>query len=72
MATSPTLRPGGVGDRIEDAVEWIEMEVRHAIGYVNDAVVPQVRAESITALRGVADRLHGLANRLDQSKGKRC
>jgi len=70
MATNPPPRSGSVGYRFEEAVELIEMEMRHAIGYVNDAVIPQVRAESITALRGVADRLHGLANRLDQAKGK--
>jgi hypothetical protein len=71
MATNPPPRPGSVGDRIEEAVELIEMEVRHAIGYVNDAVIPQVRAESVTALRGIADRLHELADRFDQAKGKR-
>ena len=37
---------GGVGRRIEEAIELIEMELRHAAAYVNDAVIPQVRAES--------------------------
>ena len=61
--------PGGVGRRIEEAVELIEMEVRHAIAYVNDAVVPQVRGESIKALRTVAETLRDLADRIDQAKG---
>jgi translation elongation factor EF-Tu-like GTPase len=65
----PPGPPGGVGRRIEEAVELIEMEVRHAIAYVNDAVVPQVRGESIKALRTVAETLRDLADRIDQAKG---
>ncbi len=63
--------PGGVGSRIEEAVELIEMELRHAIAYVNDAVVPQVRKESITALRTTADKLRDLADRFEQQRGPR-
>jgi hypothetical protein len=61
----PTL-----GQRIEEAVELIEMEVRHAAAYVNDAVIPQVRTESISALRTVADSLRKFADRLDQQHGQ--
>jgi hypothetical protein len=60
-----------VGARIEEAVELIEMELRHTIAYVNDAVVPQVRKESITALRTVSDKLRALADRFEQSRGPR-
>jgi hypothetical protein len=69
MSGYPPPGPGnfGVGRRIEEAVELIEMELRHAIGYVNDAIVPQVRSESISAMRTVADKLRSLADRLDQS-----
>jgi hypothetical protein len=63
--------PGGVGARIEEAVELIELELRHAIAYVNDAVVPQVRKESISALRTVSDKLHELADRFDPDRGPR-
>lgn len=42
------------------------MELRHAVAYVNDAVVPQVRRESISAMRSVADTLHNLADKLDR------
>lgn len=59
--------PGGVGHRIEEAIELIEMELKHAIGYVNDAVVPQVRKESISAMRKVSDTLRNLADRMDQA-----
>lgn len=62
---------GGVGDRIQEAVELIEMELRHAIAYVNDAVVPQVRSESISALRTVADKLRDLADRFERDRGPR-
>ena len=63
--------PGGVGQRIEEAMELIEMELRHTIAYVNDAVVPQVRKESITAMRKMADTLRNLADRIEQQKGPR-
>ncbi len=45
------------------------MELRHAIAYVNDAVVPQVRTESISAMRKLSDKLRVLADRMDQKKG---
>jgi hypothetical protein len=47
------------------------MELRHAIAYVNDAVVPQVRTESISAMRKLSDKLRVLADRMDQQKGPR-
>ena len=75
MCMNPSPGPGpysgGVGARIEEAVELIEMELRHAVAYVNDAVVPQVRKESITALRTVSDKLRELADRFDENKGPR-
>ena len=58
---------GGVGRRIEEAVELIEMELRHTIAYVNDAVIPQVRRESISAMRTVEETLRNLADRVEQS-----
>jgi len=45
------------------------MELRHAIAYVNDAVVPQIRSESVSAMRKVADTLRNLADRIDQQRG---
>lgn len=73
MSTNPPPGPppgtnfGGVGQRIEEAVELIEMELRHAIRYMNDEVAPQVRRESVSALRTVADRLREVADRFEQS-----
>jgi len=68
----PGPPPGGdLGSRIEEAVELIEMELRHAIAYVNAAVVPQVRSESISALRKVSDKMRELADRFEQGGGPR-
>jgi len=67
----PGPGPGGVGHRIEEAIELIEMELRHTIAYINDAIVPQVRNESITAMRKMSDTLRNLADRIEQQKGPR-
>lgn len=64
--SGPGSAPGGFGRRIEEAVELIEMELRHAIAYVNDAVVPQVRKESINAMRSLSDTLRNLADRIEK------
>jgi hypothetical protein len=56
-----------VGQRIEEAIERIEMELRSAIAYVNDAVIPQVRRESIGAMRSAAEALRNLADRFEQN-----
>ena len=67
MSTYPPPGSGpGWGSRIEEAVELIEMELRHAVAYVNDAVVPQVRKESITAMRSLSDTLRNLADRIER------
>ncbi len=62
--------PGGVGQRIEEAIELIEMELRHAVAYVNDAVIPQVRKESISAMRTVSNTLRDLADRIEQNNNQ--
>jgi len=70
MSTYPPNGPGpsSVGRRIDEAIELIEMEVRHAAAYVNTAVIPQVRTESISALRTVADSLRQFADHLEQKQ----
>ncbi len=69
MSSYPPPGPSipGFGQRIEEAIELMEMELRHAVAYVNDAVVPQVRRESISAMRSVADTLHNLADCFEAS-----
>jgi hypothetical protein len=66
MSTPGWGGPPTLGQRIDEAIELIEMELRHAITYVNDAVIPQVRRESITAMRTAADTLRNLADRFDK------
>lgn len=68
MSSYPPPGPGSVGQRIEEAVELIEMELRHAVRFVNDAVLPQVRKESISAMRTVADTLRNLADRMEPAQ----
>lgn len=73
MSSYPPPPPGpNVGQRIDEAMELIEMELRHAIAYVNNAVVPQVRSESISAMRKISDKLRNLADRMDQDAQNRA
>jgi hypothetical protein len=72
MGSNYAPGPGArVGQRIDEAIELIQMELRHAITYVNDAVIPQVRRESISAMRVAADTLRNLADRFEQ-QGKQA
>jgi hypothetical protein len=61
--------PPTLGQRIDEAIELIEMELRHAVTYVNDAVIPQVRRESIIAMRTASDTLRNLADRFEKKGG---
>lgn len=69
MSSYPPPPGPGVGRRIEEAIELIEMEVRHAVAYVNDAVIPQARQESIKAMRTLSETLRGLADKMDRNSG---
>ena len=68
MSNYPPHGPG-LGEQIEDVIARIQFEVRQAAQYVNDAIVPQVRSESITALRSLSETLRGLADKMDRPKG---
>lgn len=70
MSTPGWGGPPTLSQRIDEAVELIEMELRHAITYVNDAVIPQVRRESITAMRSAADTLRNLADRFERQSSR--
>lgn len=69
MSTNPPSGPT-VGQRLDETIARIETELRNAVSYVNDDVLPQVRKESISALRTAADSLHSLANRIDASRNQ--
>jgi hypothetical protein len=61
--TSPGRRPG---QRFEELLQQVEAELRDAVNYVNDSVVPEVRRESISAMRTLSDKLRNLADRIDR------
>ncbi len=63
---NPKWGQPSIGQRIDEAIEIIQMELRHTITYVNDAVIPQVRRESIQGLRTAADTLRNLADRFER------
>ena len=65
-----TGKGSGTSRRMEEAVERMEAELRGAIDYVNGNVVPQVRRESIAAMRAIAGRLRELADRMEKAAAK--
>lgn len=50
---------------LDEALQRMEQEIRQAIQYVNDAVVPEVRSESIAGLRRIAAALGKLADHME-------
>jgi hypothetical protein len=60
----------GVGQRIEEMVGRMEQELRGAVAYVNGNVVPEVRRESIVAMRTISDALRDLADRMEKARAK--
>lgn len=57
--------------RLRDAGERVEEELRRAVRFIDEEVVPEVRRNSSVALRTAADRLRGLAERMDDER-RRC
>ena len=55
-----------MGQRLDEALERIQLELRQAAAYVNDAVIPQVRRESIQGLRTASEALRNLADRFER------
>jgi hypothetical protein len=53
------------GRRLEDLFKSFEAEVRHAVTYVDQVVVPEVRREAGGAARVLAGHLERLADKLD-------
>lgn len=68
MSTNPPPNWGGpsIGQRLDEALERIQLELRQAAAYVNDAVIPQVRRESIQGLRTASEALRNLADRFER------
>ena len=59
-----------VGQRIDEMVARMETELRSAVTYVNANVVPQVRRESIVAMRTISEKLRELADRMETKAAK--
>jgi hypothetical protein len=53
-------------DRLQEAAQRIEDDVRNLVTYMNDVVVPDVRKHGSEALRVAAQELHKLAEHLDR------
>ena len=54
-----------VDSTLKDAADKVEAEVKRAISYLNDEVVPSVRVHSSRGLREAAEQLRKLADQLD-------
>jgi hypothetical protein len=58
-----------VDERFNQVKPRVEEELKKLIDYLNDQVVPQLRQGSSDGLRAAADRLHKLAEQLDDRHG---
>jgi len=59
-----------LNQHIDDAARRLEQESERLIAYLNDEVVPAVRQGSSKALRTAADKLHQLAEYMEQNRSK--
>ncbi len=57
-----------VNKTVSEAAERLEKDSADLIDYLNREVVPAVRDHSSKALRVAAEKLHRLANYIDQTK----
>jgi hypothetical protein len=51
--------------QLREAATHLETDLRNAVKYINDEVVPEVRRNGSEALRAAAVELHRLAQRMD-------
>lgn len=58
-----------VDQTLHEAAERIEFEIKKAVRYLNDEVVPQVRTHSSRGLREASEQLRKLADQLDKHRG---
>jgi KaiC/GvpD/RAD55 family RecA-like ATPase len=60
-----------VNQKVADVTERLERETAELITYLNNEVVPAIRAHSTKALRVAADKLAKMADYLDEQKRSR-
>ncbi len=68
MATGDPKRPWE--QQLRDAAAHLETDLKNAVKYINDEVVPEVRRNGSEALRAAAAELHRLAQRIDDHARK--
>jgi hypothetical protein len=59
---------GRVSKTVSDAAERLEKDSAEFIDYLNREVVPAVREQSTKALRVAAQKLHELADYMDEAR----
>jgi len=57
-----------VNRSIADITERLEKDTAELVAYLNDEVIPAVRAHSTSALRVASEKLSRMADYLDQKK----
>ena len=68
MAEGKTDPNRPLEDRLRGAGERIEEELRRAVRYLEDEVVPEVRRNSSAGLRALSERLGRMAEQLDDER----
>lgn len=63
MATEEPRRPWE--QQLRDAAAHLETDLKNAVKFINDEVVPDLRRNGSEALRAAAVELHKLAQRMD-------
>jgi hypothetical protein len=66
----PNSKPGANGpgweERLHEAGNRMEEELKKVITYINDEVVPEVRRNGSDALRAAAQQMEKLAQKMDE------
>jgi hypothetical protein len=78
MSPVPNADPHGsdsrasenLDQRLHDAAQRAEQEIRSFIRYLDDEVVPEVRRNSSTALRAASVQLQKLADSMDTARSR--
>ncbi len=60
----------GLEDHLRDAGDRVEEEIRRAVKYLDEEVVPEVRRNGSVALRTAAGKLRQMADHLDDERRK--
>ena len=57
-------------ERLRDAANHVESDLKKLVTYLNDEVVPDVRRNGSVALRAAATELQRMAERMDRANGE--